>query len=104
MNKLLNIYHLSLDFPDVSGAEQLELLMIRDQIAGLEIELNAEEQSFLSEADRKLINSATKIYQELSHFIDLADYRKNHNILPQKWWWYLDVLVSLPSYSISATA
>jgi hypothetical protein len=37
MNKLLNIYHLGLDFLDVSGAEQLELLMIRDQIAGLEI-------------------------------------------------------------------
>jgi len=41
MNKLLNIYRLSLDFLDVSGAEQLELLMIRDQIADLEIELNA---------------------------------------------------------------
>ena len=41
MNKLLNIYSLSLDFLDVSGAEQLELLMIRDQIADLEIELNA---------------------------------------------------------------
>jgi len=104
MNKLLNIYRLSLDFPDVSGAEQLELLMIRDQIADLKIELNAEEQKILSEADRKLIDSAIKIYQELSHFIDLADYCKNHNILPQKWWWYLDVLVSLPRYSISAAA
>ena len=41
MNKLLNIYRLSLDFLDVSDAEQLELLMIRDQIADLEIELNA---------------------------------------------------------------
>ena len=41
MNKVLNIYRLSLDFLDVSGAEQLELLMIRDQIADLEIELNA---------------------------------------------------------------
>ena len=41
MNKLLNIYRLSLDFLEVSGAEQLELLMIRDQIADLEIELNA---------------------------------------------------------------
>jgi len=56
MNNLLNIYNISLDYPEVSGAEQLELLMIRDQIAELETQLSAEERQTLSEADQKLIN------------------------------------------------
>ena len=102
MNTLLNTYHLSLDYPNVSGAEHLELLTIRDQIAELEAGLNAEEQRILSEADRKLIINATILYQELSRFINLADYRKNNNISPQKWWWYLDVLSYLPNYLTSA--
>ena len=101
MNELLNIYHLSLDYPNVSGAEQLELLMIRDKISELEPSLNVEEQNILSEADRKLIRNATIILQELSRFINLADYRTKHNISSQKWWWYLDVLSYLPTYSTS---
>ncbi len=77
MNKLLNIYHLSLEYPNVSGAEHLELLSIRDQLAELETELNSEEQTILSKADQTLLTHATVIYQELSRFINLADYRKN---------------------------
>jgi predicted XRE-type DNA-binding protein len=69
MNKLLNIYHLGLDFLDVSGAEQLELLMIRDQIAGLEIELNAEEQSFY----QKQIESSLIVRQKfIKNFLILS--------------------------------
>ena len=52
MNRLLEIYNLSLDHPDVSGAEQLELLMIRDKIANLEAEINPIERKALSEADK----------------------------------------------------
>lgn len=104
MNKLLNIYHLSLDYPNVSGAEHLELLAIRDQIAELEVDLKEEEQKKLSEADRKLILNAPLLYQELSRFINLADYRKNHNISSEKWWWYLDVLSYIPTYLTSTVA
>ena len=74
MNKLLEIYNLSLDHPDVSGAEQLELLMIRDKIANVEAEINPVEQKILSDADKKLIANAKLIYQEISRFINLADY------------------------------
>ncbi len=104
MNKLLNIYNLSLDYPNVSGAEQLELLTIRDQIALLETKFNTEEQNTLLKADQKLLIHATEIYQELSHFISLSDYRKQHNISPQKWWWYLDVLSYLPTHPSSIVA
>ena len=65
MNNLLNLYHLSLDYPEVSGAEQLELLMIRDKIAKLETKLTTEEKKILSEADQKLISNAKIIYQKL---------------------------------------
>jgi hypothetical protein len=96
MNNLLNIYNISLDYPEVSGAEQLELLMIRDQIAELETQLSEEERQILSAADQKLIKNAKIIEQELSQFINLANYRKQEDIPPQKWWWYLDVLSHLP--------
>jgi hypothetical protein len=101
MNPLLKTYDLSLDYPTVSGAEQLELLMIRDQLAAIETELNTEEQKILVSADQKLLLNAAMIYQELSHFINLADYRQTHHILPKKWWWYLDVLSCLPTDSSS---
>ena len=104
MNNLLNIYNISLDYPEVSGAEQLELLMIRDQIAEVETQLSAEERQILSEADQKLIKNAKIIEQELSQFINLVNYRKQEDISPQKWWWYLDVLSHLPASFRSAVA
>jgi hypothetical protein len=104
MNKILNIYSFSLDYPDVSGAELLELLAIRDQIATLESRLSAEEQKILFEADKKLIANAASFYQEISRFINLYEHRKKNNISPQKWWWYLDVLRNIHNYLIPLAA
>jgi hypothetical protein len=104
MNKILNIYRLSLDYPDVSGAEILELLAIRDQIATLESALSLEEQKILFEADRKLIANAVVFYQEISHFINFYEHRKSNNISSQKWWWYLDVLGNIHNYLIPIAA
>ncbi|PZO38697.1 MAG: hypothetical protein DCF19_15965 [Pseudanabaena frigida] len=104
MNKLLNIYNLSLDYPDVSGGEQLELLAIRDQIATLESEFSLDAQRILFEADKKLIANAAVFYQEISHFINLSEHRKKNNISSQKWWWYLDVLANLSNYLIPMAA
>jgi hypothetical protein len=104
MNKLLNIYCLSLNYPDVSGAEQLELLEIRDQIATLEAEFSPEEQKILIESDKKLIANAAVFYQEISRFINLSEHRKKNNISSQKWWWYLDVLGNISNYLIPMAA
>ncbi len=104
MNKILNIYRLSLDYPDVSGAELLELLAIRDQIATLESALSLEEQKILFEADRKLIANAAVFYQEISHFINFYEHRRKNNISSQKWWWYLDVLGNIHNYLIPIAA
>ena len=103
MNNLVNIYNLSLDYPEVSGAEQLEVLEIRDQIAELETELSEKDQKILSEADQKLINNVSIIYQEISRFINLADYRNKQKISSKKWWWYLDVLSNLPKLPLTSS-
>jgi hypothetical protein len=43
-----------------------------------------------------LIKNCVLIYQELSRFINFSNYREEKYIKPYQWWWYLDVLVSLP--------
>ncbi|MEG3839170.1 hypothetical protein [Microcoleus sp. herbarium14] len=96
MNPLLNNYCVSVDFPDVSGAEHLEMLQIRDRLAESESQLSEEEKISLAKADGKLIEHVNVFYQELSRFVDLTEIRKAEAILPQRWWWYLDVLVFLP--------
>jgi hypothetical protein len=97
MNQLLQNYSIQVDYPDVSGAEHLEILQIRDRLAEVEADLTREEGLILDKADRKLMMNTSKIYQELSQFIDLSRYRLEQGISPEKWWWYLDVLHYLPS-------
>jgi hypothetical protein len=96
MNRLLVHYGVDVQHPEVSGAEHLEMLQIRDQLAELEPTLTSEEQEALVEADRLLVERASDFYQELLRFLDLAAYRREHGIPPARWWWYLDVVSHLP--------
>jgi len=82
--------------PDVSGAEQLQMLSTRDQIAALESSLTSEERTYLNEADRHLIERTAAFYAELPRFVDLPEHRLEHGIDPARWWWYLDVIRQLP--------
>ena len=97
MNQLLRNYSIQVDYPDVSGAEHLEVLQIRDRLAETEADFTSEERAILAEADRKLMMNMMKIHQEISQFIDLSRYRIEQGISARKWWWYLDVLNYLPS-------
>jgi hypothetical protein len=97
MNRLLAHYGVDVQHPEVSGAEHLEMLHIRDRLAELESKLTSAEQEALAEADRLLVERATAFYQEILRFMDLATYRREHGIPPARWWWYLDVLSHLPS-------
>jgi len=99
MNQLLNQYQISLQFLDVSGAEYLDLLSIRDELAIST--LTEEDQKIMEESDRILIKNSVLIYQELSRFINLTKYRQQNKINPQQWWWYLDVLSYLPAKSLT---
>jgi hypothetical protein len=97
MNRLLAHYCVDVQHPEVSGAEHLEMLQIRDRLAELESTLTSKEQKALAEADRILMEEAAAFHQELLRFLDLATYRRDHGIPPTRWWWYLDVVSHLPS-------
>ena len=90
------VYCVSVEFPDVSGAEHLEMLQIRDRLAEIESDLSAAEKTLLTKGDRQLIENVNDFYHELSRFVNLADIRKAEAISSKRWWWYLDVLVFLP--------
>ena len=96
MNQLLVHYCVDVQYPEVSGAEHLEMLQIRDRLAELESTLTSEEQKALAEADRVLVERASTFYQELLRFLDLAACRREHDIPPARWWWYLDVVSHMP--------
>ena len=96
MNRLLVHYCVDVQHPEVSGAEHLEMLQIRDRLAELESTLTSEEQQARAAADRVLVERANTFHQELLRFLDLAAYRREHGIPPARWWWYLDVISHLP--------
>jgi len=96
MNRLLVHYRVDVQHPEVSGAEHLEMLQIRDRLAELEPTLTSEEQNALAEADHVLVEQAHAFHEELLRFLDLAAYRREHGISTARWWWYLDVLSHLP--------
>ena len=68
------------------------MLQTRDQLAKMGNTLTDEEQFLLFNADRQVIENIVAINEELSRIIDLKVYRTSQNIMPQNWWWYLDVL------------
>ena len=96
MNQLLAHYCIDVRHPEVSGAEHLEMLKIRDRLVDLEPTLTPEEQLRLVEADQALVKQATVFYEELSRFLDLAEQRQTYDIPPSRWWWYLDVVRHVP--------
>jgi hypothetical protein len=100
MNRLLEHYQIDVEFPGVSGAEMLEMLDIRDQLAGQEPLLTAAERGILAACDRRLLKQAAAFYAELSRFVDLAQQRQENRISPERWWWHLDVLAELPAGAV----
>lgn len=96
MNDLLQNYCVSVELPDCSGLEHLEMLENRDRLAELETNLTKIEKQKLALADFQLIEKAREFYSEISRFVNLAAKRQSEEISPHRWWWYLDVLSSLP--------
>ncbi len=103
MHVSLKHYLVDTEFPDVSGAEQVEMFQIRDQLATLAPSLSPDEQALLLMVDRRLIQQAAQFHAELCRFIDLAQHRQAHTISVDRWWWYLDVLAQLPSLPVLNT-
>jgi hypothetical protein len=70
INSLLKKYCLSVEFPNVSGAEHLEMLQIRDRLAEIDSDLSEADQTLLMKGDRQLIESVNHFERELSHFVN----------------------------------
>ena len=104
MNKLellLTHYETDVRFPDVSGMEHLDMLITRSRLGAEKDNLLAEQEKRLSEADQQLLHNADRFHQAITAVANLAEWRETANISPEEWWWYLDVLVSVPQYSVA---
>jgi len=104
VNELLQAYVVDTQYPDVSGIEHLQMLRRRSELANLEYTLSPEEHRQLAEADARLVAHAAEFLAELSRFVDLAAERQRLGIPPAHWWWYLDVLVQVPTLSVHRSA
>lgn len=100
MNRLLKHYQIDVEHPNVSGAEMLEMLHIRDRLAAEEAGLSKNERAILIAADRRLLQQATDFHAELCRFVNLAQKRQSEGIPPDRWWWHLDVLAELPAGAV----
>ncbi|WP_423223945.1 hypothetical protein [Candidatus Amarolinea aalborgensis] len=96
MNDLVVQYATDVEFPDVSGAEHVEMLLLRDRLADLQPTLTTLERQALAAADQRLLSQAAAFSRELARFVDLSQRRQTTITPPQRWWWYLDVLAQLP--------
>lgn len=98
INNLLTAYEVDVRFPDVSGMEHLDMLLVRSELARAERNqcLTTEHARRLAEADRILAGQAGRFYQAIRRIADLEVWRQQENALPREWWWYLDVLAQAP--------
>ena len=96
MNNLLEYYRVDVEFPEVSGAELIEMLQTRDKLAKIEATLSQTEKEVLAQADYLLIRQAPLFHQSLSDFVDFVERRKAQDMPIEHWWWSLDVLAQLP--------
>jgi hypothetical protein len=93
--ELIAAYEADVQFPDVSGMEQLDMLMTRSEIAQNELHLSDEERKRVLNADRLLLQQARQFYESIQSIADLASWRRDESVPATHWWWYLDVIVQL---------
>lgn len=96
---LVAAYEVDVRFPDVSGMEHLDMLLTRSRIAQVEDMLSPEQRHRVQIADRELMQQAPRFHMAIRKIADLVAWRARENPSPAEWWWYLDVLVHLPSFA-----
>ena len=64
--------------------------------SGIELHLSDEERERVANADKALLQNAGQFYDSIRAIADLASWRRDENVPPTHWWWYLDVIVKLP--------
>ena len=94
--ELIAAYEVDVQFPDVSGMEQVDMLMTRSEIAHNELHLSDEERQRVLNADRLLLQRAQQFCESIQSIAALASWRRDESVPATHWWWYLDVIVQLP--------
>ncbi|MFZ4657847.1 MAG: hypothetical protein ACOYNY_12600 [Caldilineaceae bacterium] len=93
MNRLLAQYTVDVDYPEVSGIEQLLMLETRSKLYAHFSQLSVDERQLLAAADQKLALQSTQILDELRRFVNLAEEWRQRDVTTEEWWWHLDILV-----------
>ena len=99
----LTQYETDVRFPDVSGMEHMDMLLTRSQIDVNKANLTSEQLIRLLDADEVLYHNAERFYQAIVAVADLAEWRNQSAVSPEEWWWYLDVLTSIPQFSTAGS-
>ncbi|MEM7539795.1 MAG: hypothetical protein AAF639_47005 [Chloroflexota bacterium] len=90
--ELLSSYEVATQRPDVSGAEHLDMLLIRSELENQRFHLNENQARRLREADTCLSKHVHEFYDAIAQIVDISIWREDENAPPSHWWWYLDVL------------
>ena len=98
---LITQYETDVRFPDVSGLEHLDMLLTRSRIAAEKDNLSADQDRRLADADQQLLRKAEQFRRAITTVANLAEWRETATASPDEWWWYLDVLASVPQYSVA---
>jgi type III secretory pathway component EscV len=103
MNRYLEDYLAGVQAPAVSGFEHLNTLMVRDKLFEQNKTLSPEERAVLLKADHQLIEQAPVFVSALQQITALEYERERREASPERWWWYLDVIIHLPPIQLTAS-
>lgn len=101
---LLERYISDVEFPEVSGAEILHALVVRDALEEQHALLTQAERRALRAADEALLRNAPAFWENLAPLVDLERERQQRATPRQRWWWFLDVLAHAPYTSPASVA
>ena len=96
MNPDVTAYEVEVHDEAAHGMEILHMLDRRDRLADAESALSAGDRLALRSADAELIQRARGFQAALGDWADLQSERHARAISPTRWWWYLDVIASIP--------
>lgn len=97
MNEYLNDYVVGVQASGVSGFEHLHTLLLRDKLYEQDAQLDAEEKAQLLNADQRLLQHSPEFLVEIERITTLEYERSQRQSPPERWWWYLDVIIHLPN-------
>ena len=102
IDEMITAFEVDVRFPDVSGMEHLDMLQTRSDLARAERagQLDSEQRLRLAEADRILLEQVDRFYNSIKRIADLEMWRRQEDVSPDHWWWYLDVLAQVPSWPV----